>query len=121
LVNPRGGEVLGRPVIRSLREASDVDLAVLVVPPHAVPGALEDARAAGTRAAVVCAGGFAESGPAGARVQEQVVAVARDAGIRLLGPNTSGFVNPVDRTAANFMPAVADLVPGSVGLVAQSG
>ncbi|ADG73215.1 CoA-binding domain protein [Cellulomonas flavigena DSM 20109] len=121
LVNPRGGEVLGRAVIPSLREASDVDLAVLVVPPDAVPGALEDARAAGTRAAVVCAGGFAESGPAGARVQERVVAVAREAGIRLLGPNTSGFVNPVDRTTANFMPAVADLPPGTVGLVAQSG
>jgi len=121
LVNPRGGDVLGRTALRSLRDASDVDLAVLVVPPDAVPRALADARDAGVRAAVVCAGGFAESGPQGARIQEHVVAVAQEAGIRLLGPNTSGFMNPVDRTTANFMPAVADLAPGSVSIVAQSG
>ncbi|WP_291813383.1 acetate--CoA ligase family protein [Cellulomonas sp.] len=121
LVNPRGGEVLGRTALPTLRDASDVDLAVLVVPPDAVPGALEDARDAGVRAAVVCAGGFAESGPDGARLQERVVRVAREAGIRLLGPNTSGFMNPVDRTTANFMPAVADLAPGTVSVVAQSG
>jgi len=121
LVNPRGGEVLGRRALPTLRDASDVDLAVLVVPPDAVAGALADARDAGVRAAVVCAGGFAESGPDGARLQERVVRVAREAGIRLLGPNTSGFMNPVDRTTANFMPAVADLAPGTVSVVAQSG
>ncbi|UZN05221.1 acetate--CoA ligase family protein [Cellulomonas sp. S1-8] len=120
-VNPRGGEVLGHPVLTSLRESSGVDLAVLVVPPEAVPAALEDAGDAGVRAAVVCAGGFAESGPDGARIQDRVVRVAREAGIRLLGPNTSGFMNPVDRTTANFMPSVADLAPGSVSVVAQSG
>ena len=121
LVNPRGREVLGRRALPTLRDASDVDLAVLVVPPDAVAGALADARDAGVRAAVVCAGGFAESGPDGARLQERVVRVAREAGIRLLGPNTSGFMNPVDRTTANFMPAVADLAPGTVSVVAQSG
>lgn len=120
-VNPRGGDVLGRAAIASLREAPGTDLAVLVVPPEVVPGALEDAAEAGVRAAVVCAGGFAESGPDGARLQERALAVAREGGIRLLGPNTSGFMNPVDRTTANFMPAVADLAPGSVGVVAQSG
>ena len=120
-VNPRGGDVLGRPAVTSLREAPGTDLAVLVVPPDVVPGALEDAAAAGVRAAVVCAGGFAESGPDGARLQDRALAVARAAGIRLLGPNTSGFMNPVDRTTANFMPAVADLAPGTVGVVAQSG
>ncbi|WP_246169124.1 acetate--CoA ligase family protein [Actinotalea subterranea] len=120
-VNPRGGEVLGRPVIGSLRECTGVDLAVLVVPPEAVPGALEDAGAAGVRAAVVCAGGFAESGPEGARLQQRVARTAQDAGIRLLGPNTSGFMNPVDATTANFMPAVAELAAGSVSVVAQSG
>ncbi|WP_231583625.1 acetate--CoA ligase family protein [Cellulomonas sp. A375-1] len=120
-VNPRGGHVLGHPVLTTLRESSGVDLAVLVVPPEAVPAALEDARDAGVRAAVVCAGGFAESGPDGARIQERVARVAQEAGIRLLGPNTSGFMNPVDRTTANFMPAVADLPAGSVSVVAQSG
>lgn len=120
-VNPRGGEILGRRAVPSLRDVPGTDLAVLVVPPEVVPAALADAAAAGVRAAVVCAGGFAESGPAGARLQSEAAAVARDGGIRLLGPNTSGFMNPVDRTTANFMPAVVELLPGEVGVVAQSG
>ncbi|NCT92619.1 acetate--CoA ligase family protein [Cellulomonas sp. APG4] len=120
-VNPRGGEILGRRAVPSLRDVPGTDLAVLVVPPDVVPAALADAAAAGVRAAVVCAGGFAESGPAGARLQAEAAAVARDGGIRLLGPNTSGFMNPVDRTTANFMPAVVELLPGEVGVVAQSG
>lgn len=121
LVNPRGGEILGRTAVPSLRDVPGTELAVLVVPPHVVPAALADAGAAGVRAAVVCAGGFAESGPEGARLQAEVAAVAQEAGIRLLGPNTSGFVNPVDGATATFLPAVAELLPGSVGVVAQSG
>lgn len=120
-VNPRGRRVLGRAAVASVREVPGTDLAILVVPPEVVPDALADAAAAGVRAAVVCAGGFAETGPDGARLQERALAVAREAGIRVLGPNTSGFMNPVDRTTANFMPAVAELAPGPVGVVAQSG
>ncbi|GAB3170933.1 acetate--CoA ligase family protein [Myceligenerans halotolerans] len=121
-VNPRGGTILGRTVLTSLAELpGPVDLAVLVVPPGAVPGAIEEAAAAGVRAAVVCAGGFAESGPAGHDLQEQAVEAARRGGVRLLGPNTSGFMNPVDGVSANFMPAAVALLPGTVGVVAQSG
>ncbi len=121
-VNPRGGTVLGRTALTSLGELpGPVDLAVLVVPPQVVPGVIDQAAAAGIRAAVVCAGGFAESGPEGHDLQEQAVAAARRGGVRLLGPNTSGFMNPVDGVSANFMPAAAGLRPGTVGVVAQSG
>ena len=120
-INPRGGSVLDRTALPTLREAADVDLAVFVIPPHAVPDALGEAAEAGVRAAVVCAGGFAESGAEGAALQERITAVARDGGIRLLGPNTSGFMNPADRVTANFMPAVTELCSGSVSIVAQSG
>lgn len=121
-VNPRGGTVLGRTALTGLGELpGPVDLAVLVVPPQVVPGAIEQAAAAGVRAAVVCAGGFAESGPEGHHLQEQAVEAARRGGVRLLGPNTSGFMNPVDGVFANFMPAAAGLRPGTVGIVAQSG
>jgi acetate---CoA ligase (ADP-forming) len=121
-VNPRGGTILGRTAVAGLGELpGPVDLAVLVVPPQAVPGAIEQAAAAGVRAAVVCAGGFAESGPAGHELQQRTIEAARQGGVRLLGPNTSGFMNPVDGVFANFMPAAAALRPGTVGVVAQSG
>ena len=121
-INPRGGTVRGRTALTSLDELPDpVDLAVLVIPPQAVPGAIDEAAEAGVRAAVVCAGGFAESGPEGHALQQQAVEAARRGGVRLLGPNTSGFMNPVDGVTANFMPAAAALRPGTVGVVAQSG
>ncbi len=125
-VNPRaaaaGQEILRRPAYESVAAIGRaVDLAVIVVPPAAVPAALTDCGAAGVRAAVICAGGFAESGEEGARLQEEIQQVAQRAGIRLLGPNTSGFMNPAAGVFANFMPAVRELTPGPVSVVAQSG
>ncbi len=62
LVNPTAPEIEGRAVARSVQAIGEpVDLAVLVVPAEAVPGALEDCGQAGVAAAVVCAGGFAET------------------------------------------------------------
>lgn len=98
-----------------------VDLAVIAVPPPAVAKVIEDCREAGVGAAVICTGGFAESGAEGARLQEEVVAAAREAGIRLLGPNTSGFIVPSRSLHATFMPAVHGLRAGSLAVVAQSG
>lgn len=121
-INPRGGEILGHRAYASVAELAEVpELAVLVVPPAAVPTALEQCGAAGVRAAVICSGGFAESGPEGQALQERVVEIARATGIRLLGPNTSGFINPVDAVCANFMPSVTELKAGGVSIVAQSG
>lgn len=121
-VNPRPGVIAGRPAVASVAAiGAPVDLAVLVVPPAAVPGALADCAKGGVRAAVLCAGGFAEAGPAGAALQAEAAAIAATHGIRLLGPNTSGFVNPVDGVLATFVPTVAELPAGPAAIVAQSG
>jgi acetyltransferase len=111
---------------RSVADAVDatgapVDLAVLCVPASATAGALAEAAAAGVRAALVCAGGFAEAGGAGLAHQADVAAVVADTGLRLLGPNTSGFLAPGRQLVASFVPG-ADTVPaGTVSLVAGSG
>ena len=121
-VNPRADVIEGRPAYPSLGAIpGPVDLAVLVVPPPAVPGVLAEAADAGVRAAVVCAGGFAESGADGMALQRRVAAIARTRGIRVLGPNTSGFMHPEAGVLANFLPAVTRLRPGPVAFVAQSG
>jgi acetyltransferase len=121
LVNPRASEIEGRPVVPSMRAIDDaVDLAVLVIPAAAVTAALEDCGRCGTRAAVVCAGGFAESAD-GQRLQEEALAAARRYGIRLLGPNTSGFMNPVDGVLPNFVPDVTTLPPGPLTILSSSG
>lgn len=121
LVNPSGGSIEGRPVATSARALGEpVDLAVVVVPAPLVPTALDDCGAAGIRAAVVCAGGFAEAA-GGQGLQDELVAVARRHGMRLLGPNTSGFMNPGAGVLANFVPGVAGLEPGPASVVASSG
>jgi len=111
-VNPGRPVVNGTPAFASVRDIGrPVDLAILVVPAPAVPDALEDCGEAGVRAAVVCAGGFAES-PRGGALQDEILAVVRRHGIRLLGPNTSGFMNPAVRLCANFVPTAACSSPG---------
>jgi acyl-CoA synthetase (NDP forming) len=122
-VNPGRPVLAGSPAFASVREIGrPVDLAVLVVPASAVPAALEDCGQAGVAAAVVCAGGFAESARVeGAALQDSTLTVVRRHGIRLLGPNTSGFMNPIARLCANFVPTAASLEPGRISVVAQSG
>jgi acetate---CoA ligase (ADP-forming) len=135
LVNPRGGEIEGRAAVPSLAAiAGPVDLAVLVLRAENVPAALEECGRAGVRAAIVCSGGFAEADRhqsvppsagdgegAGRSLQDEALAVARRYGVRLLGPNTSGYMNPLDGVLANFVPDVTTLEPGPVAIVASSG
>lgn len=98
-----------------------VDLAMICVPAAACAAVLADAAAAGAGAAVVCGGGFAEAGGAGVDHQQRLAAVVADTGIRLLGPNTSGFLAPHAGVTASFVPGVAEVRPGRVAVVAASG
>src|SRR5439155_10426333 len=79
-----------------------VDLAVLCVPAAACAGALAEAASAGVRAALVCAGGFGEAGDIGASHERALREATLEHGVRLLGPNTSGFVVPSRGLVASF-------------------
>lgn len=115
-----------RGVYASLREAvvatgAPVDLVVSCLPAQATPAALREAAAAGARAALVCAGGFAEVGGTGEQLQAELATVVRETGLRLLGPNTSGFLVPHLSLRATFVPGAAAVRPGGVAVVAASG
>ena len=98
-----------------------LDLAVLCVPASASARALTDAARGGARAALVCSGGYAEAGIAGAAFQRDLAAAAAEAGVALLGPNTSGFLVPARRLRASFVPGAASVPAGPVAVVAASG
>ena len=122
LVNPRGGLVHGRAAAESCTAVgAEIDLGVVLVPGHAVEDAIRDLGAAGARSAVVLTSGFAETGPAGAASQSSLAAFARDRGIRLLGPNSLGFVNFVQPAAVWTTPIQAPSKRGGVAVVSQSG
>lgn len=121
-VNPRGGTILGLPSYPSLAAiGKSVDFIALAVPQVQAPRVLEEAVAIGAGAALIVSGGFGETGPDGAKLQDEIVAICRAGGIRLLGPNTSGFIVPQRKLFATFLPTVAAIKPGAIGIVAQSG
>jgi acyl-CoA synthetase (NDP forming) len=101
--------------------SAPIDLAILCVPAAVSAQALTAAAAAGVRAALVCSGGYAESGGPGAGYQHDLVTAARAAGVALLGPNTSGFFVPRQDLTASFVPGAATVQAGPVAVVAASG
>jgi acyl-CoA synthetase (NDP forming) len=127
-VNPRHERIAGLAAVRSVSAIGEpVDLAVVLVPGPAVPGIVGECAAAGVGAAAIFSSGFAETGPDGAVRQREVLAVAREAGMRVLGPNCLGFFNVHGAVAATFSPAAdqrrggARPRPGNVAVISQSG
>ncbi len=121
LVNPRGGELMGRSVHRDVASVPDpVDLAVVVVPAAAVPDALRACGARGIRAAIIASGGFREVGAEGAALEARVGEIARELDMRIVGPNCIGLLDthlPLDTTFLAPPPPV----PGDVAFISHSG
>ena len=122
LVNARGGEVAGRPTVRSIADVEgDVELAVIAVPANAVLDVARACAAKGVRALVVLTAGFADVGPAGRALQDELLAACRAAGMRMVGPNCLGVASPRPEIALNATVAPAAPSPGDVGFASQSG
>lgn len=121
-VHPREARVQGHECVASLAAlASPVDLAILAVPAPLCADLVDEAAACGIGAVWIIAGGFGETGDAGARLQERLRGTCQRTGLRLLGPNTSGFVHPSAGCVACFVPGTERLRAGRVAVVAQSG
>lgn len=120
-VNPKYEEVLGYPCYSSIKSIPFVPDAVLILRPRdSTISVIEEAAEVGVRAAVTVATGFGEAGPEGAAAQARLADVARSAGMAVVGPNSSGLVNWVDRVSLHLS-AVEPRQPGSVALFAQGG
>ncbi|CAO5189087.1 putative Acetate--CoA ligase (ADP-forming) I [Frankia sp. AiPs1] len=121
-VNPAASHVASVYAYRDLADVpAPVDLAVLAVPAPGVAAVLRTCVARGVRSVIVVSSGFADAGPAGLARLAEVVQIARDGGIRLLGPNAMGVINtaPTSRLHATF--AVGSPPVGRVGVLTQSG
>ncbi|MGZ8265347.1 MAG: acetate--CoA ligase family protein [Burkholderiales bacterium] len=101
----------------------EVDVAVIGVPARGVIGVIEDCAKKRVPFVVVPSGGFRESGPEGAERQARMLAIAREAGMRIVGPNCLGLVNVHKDVYAGFgsITRPPALEKGSVSLVTQSG
>ena len=123
-INAQRDSVQGLRAWRSIAEVrAPIDLALISVPAAAVETSLIECRRAGVRAAIVFGSGFAEVSDAGRTAQERLASLAREGGLRLLGPNCMGMFNVRSRAYVTFSTVFASdwPEPGNVGLVSQSG
>lgn len=123
-VSSRHEELYGLPVRRSLRDLPAAPDVVLARTPAAgVEALVDDALAVGARFLVVLASGFAEAGEGGHAAQGALVARARRGGLRIVGPQSIGFVNAAARLPLSMSQIMErfQLRPGPVALLAQSG
>ncbi len=119
-VNPKHKQVFGQRCYARLRDLPQPpDLVVLVTPAQTIPSLLEEAGAAGVRAAVVLSSGFGEAGDAGRALQAEALAAARRHGLRMIGPNCLGLMRTDAGLNATFSPVPA--LPGKLALLSQSG
>jgi acyl-CoA synthetase (NDP forming) len=122
-VNPGRPEVCGVPALKSVAELPDgVDFAAVILRSSQVMPALGELASRGIRNVLLVSSGFAETGSEGARLQKELADFCRERDILLLGPNCLGFINVGEGRAVFAGGAVeGDLVPGSVGIIGQSG
>jgi acetate---CoA ligase (ADP-forming) len=118
-INPKEREILGLRCYPAVSQVQGpIDLALICTPARTLPDIIRECGAKGVKGAVVLAGGFAESGEEGRILQEEMTAVAREVGVRIIGPNTSGVFNT--HKSCNIV-GFADLRRGGIGLLSQSG
>ena len=122
-VNPKGGELLGLPVTRSLAEVSPpCELVVIVVRADSILDVVREAAASGHRNLLILPGGFAESGAEGTVRDRELHALAQQHGLTIGGPNCAGNINLLDASTPFAATFLRDMPrSGGVALVSQSG
>ncbi|MGB8698210.1 MAG: bifunctional acetate--CoA ligase family protein/GNAT family N-acetyltransferase, partial [Thermosynechococcaceae cyanobacterium] len=119
-VNPKRNSVMGIKAYPNLAAIPDaVDLAIIATPAAIVPALVCECGAAGVKGAVIVSAGFKEIGAPGIALEQEILTAARQSGLRIIGPNCLGLMNPHSGLNATFASAMAR--PGNVGFISQSG
>jgi acetyltransferase len=119
-INPKATELFGKPCFPSvLSIEGTIDLAVIAVPAAVVPAVLKQCAEKHIPAAVIISAGFKETGTEGKQLEEEIIRIAEEASITLLGPNCLGFLAPHEGLNASFAKALPE--KGSIAFFSQSG
>jgi acetyltransferase len=119
-VSDKRTSVLGIKAYKSVADLPEaVDLAVIVTPAATVPHIVGECVTAGVRGAIVISAGFKEHGEPGKELERQILERIRGTGLRLIGPNCLGVMNPISGLNATFASNIARA--GNVGFISQSG
>lgn len=95
------------------------DLVIIVVPANSVPVVMQQCAKVGAKSVIIITAGFKEVGKEGRRLEQQIIQIAKQAGIRVIGPNCLGVIAPANNLNASFG---GDLPQkGAIGYISQSG
>lgn len=118
-VNPKGDDVMGVKAYKDVRDIpGEVDLAAFTVPAKHMPGVMAACVEKGVKGGVIVSADFAETGEEGERLQKETLAIAREGGIRFVGPNGNGIWSGSANLSLCPIPAA---FPGPLSFVSQSG
>ena len=119
-VNPKADNIEGLKCYPDLESIKQVpELVIIIVPARFVPSIMQQCAKIGTRAVIIITAGFKEVGEDGRELEQQIIQIAGQVGIRIIGPNCLGVIAPAHNVNASFggkMPAA-----GSIGYLSQSG
>jgi len=119
-VNPKADSIEGLKCYPDLESIGEIpELVVVIVPAKAVPTVMQQCARIKAKSVIIITAGFKEVGKEGKQLEEQVVQIARQAGIRVIGPNCLGMIVPANKLNASFG---GDLPKsGVIGYLSQSG
>jgi acetyl coenzyme A synthetase (ADP forming)-like protein len=119
-INPKSQSIEGLKCHPDLESLGVIpDLVIIVVPAKIVPGIVRQCAKVRARSVVIITAGFREVGADGRELEEQIIQIAKQTGIRIVGPNCLGVIVPANKLNASFggeLPAI-----GSIGYISQSG
>ncbi|MYH72095.1 MAG: hypothetical protein F4153_05900 [Acidimicrobiia bacterium] len=119
--NPEQPTILGLDTLASVEQvpAGAADLILICTPPQTCADILRSAANRGIGAAFIASGGFREAGAEGARVEEELIDLARSLGMTVAGPNGQGLISTPAKLAAQIVAPVPP--PGPIAVASQSG
>jgi len=121
-VNPAARSILSMRAYPSVGEIPDaVDLAIIVLSADATLKAVEESARKGVKGVVIVSAGFREVGKKGLEAENRIVSICREAGIRVVGPNCLGVINPLPQVSMNASFSARMPNPGNISFISQSG
>ncbi len=121
-VNPRAKSVLSVKAYPSVLDVPDpVDLSFIILPPRLALEAVKQSIEKGVGGIVIVSAGFKEVGGEGAEIEKEIMEICRKAGVRLVGPNCLGVINPLPSVQLNASFSRRMPQPGKISFISQSG
>jgi len=120
-INPNADEVLGLKCYPSILDVNEkVDVAIIAIPSKYVIDVVEQCAKKGVRGLIIISSGFSEGWEKGKEIESEILKISKRAGMRVVGPNTTGIFNSKDKFTSSFA-LIPELRRGNVGIIAQTG